>query len=294
MTVRDLGYRAYDGTRIHASRNTWVLLRHALRRAWGSWLVKLAVFLSWVPMIGPLLKIGGAYWVQSKLNGHAPPAEVAQLLATLTNGNELVRGMIGNAMWWLVMPVTLGAGASCISEDMSQRAFQFYLAKPVTIRQYLIARTGAAAILSFAVVFVPMLLVLVFLTAASDPSHRLAQFGLILPAILHITLLVLVLSAASVATSSLSKSRALTMTVWIVIVLVPQTIAALVSEIANVSWLYLGSVPEMLSLIGDALFKTVDTERLVRWYHAAPIVALVAVGSAWLAHRRVQNAEVVA
>lgn len=294
MTVRDLGYRAYDGTRIHASRNTWVLLRHALRRAWGSWLVKLAVFLSWVPMIGPLLKIGGAYWVQSKLNGHAPPAEVAQLLATLTNGNELVRGMIGNAMWWLVMPVTLGAGASCISEDMSQRAFQFYLAKPVTIRQYLIARTGAAAILSFAVVFVPMLLVLVFLTAASDPSHRLAQFGLILPAILHITLLALVLSAASVATSSLSKSRALTMTVWIVIVLVPQTIAALVSEIANVSWLYLGSVPEMLSLIGDALFKTVDTERLVRWYHAAPIVALVAVGSAWLAHRRVQNAEVVA
>lgn len=294
MTVRDLGYRAYDGIRIHASRNTYVLLRHALRRAWSSWLVKLAVFLSWIPMISPLLKIGGAYWIQSKLHGRTPPAEMSGLLGTLTDGGELVRGMIGSGMWWLVMPITLGAGAACISEDLSQRAFQFYLAKPVTIRQYLVARAGAVAILSFSVVFIPVLIVLIVLAGASVPDHRLAQFGLILPALIHIALLTSVLSVASVATSSLGKSRALTMTVWVVILVVPQTIASLVSSIANVSWLYLASLPAVLGLVGDALFKTVDTEHLVRWYHAAPVLLVVAAGSIWLAHRRVQNAEVVA
>ena len=44
MSVRDLGYRAYEGPRLPASHNTWVMIRHSLRRAWASWLVKLPIF----------------------------------------------------------------------------------------------------------------------------------------------------------------------------------------------------------------------------------------------------------
>ena len=43
--IRDLGYRPYVGDRLPASNNTKVLLRQSLRRAWASWLVKVAAFL---------------------------------------------------------------------------------------------------------------------------------------------------------------------------------------------------------------------------------------------------------
>ena len=64
MAIRDLGYRPYDGERHEASRNTLVLLRHSMKRAWRSWIVKLALLFSWVPMtgfglVGFLFKMGG-------------------------------------------------------------------------------------------------------------------------------------------------------------------------------------------------------------------------------------------
>ena len=51
MTIRDLGYRGYEGDRLSPSHNTLVLLRHGIRRAWASWLVKIAIFCFWIPML---------------------------------------------------------------------------------------------------------------------------------------------------------------------------------------------------------------------------------------------------
>lgn len=295
MTVRDLGYRAYDGVRLPSSRNTGILLGHALRRAWGSWMVKIAVFLGWIPFVGYAIKVMLAYWLMSKLQGQSIPAgQDMGVLAILQDPAQNIRNLFDYQVWAFVTLITIGAGSGTIAEDFTHKAFQFYFAKPVTAQQYLIARTGAVAIYSAALTFLPAMLLVLAVTVAADPSMRWHHLGLLLPALFYSLATSLVLSTAAVATSSLSKSRALTMSAWIVIMIVPHTIAKLVDAIGNVSWLYLGSLPALLGLIGDALFKTVDTEHLVRWYHALPLLLVVSVGGMWLANRRVRDAEVVA
>ncbi|MBK8172172.1 MAG: hypothetical protein IPK60_17765 [Sandaracinaceae bacterium] len=294
MTVRDLGYRAYDGVRLPASRNTYVLLGHAMRRAWGSWLVKIAVFLGWIPLVVYLIKVMFVYWLMSKLEGgRPPPGEAADALGILTDPGESIRNLFNYQVWAFVTLITLGAGSGTIAEDFTHKAFQFYFAKPVTATQYLLARTGATAIFSFMLTFIPALILVLGIVVAADPSLRLQHFGLVLPALFYSLLISSVLSVMAVATSSISKSRALTMSAWIVLLIVPQSIASLVSAIGNVSWFYLASPPALLGLVGDALFKTVDTEHLVRWYHAAPLLIALTAGSIWLANRRVRNAEVI-
>ena len=51
MTVRDLGYRAYEGELRPASQNVWVMLRYGLWRIWGSWMNRLVVFFFWLPFV---------------------------------------------------------------------------------------------------------------------------------------------------------------------------------------------------------------------------------------------------
>ena len=80
MSVRDLGYRAYEGPRLPASHNTWVMIRHSLRRAWASWLVKLPVFFC----LGTTVVLGIYYFVVGVLMAQQSGVSLMQ---TLTAGN---------------------------------------------------------------------------------------------------------------------------------------------------------------------------------------------------------------
>jgi hypothetical protein len=288
MTVRDLGYKPYEGERLPASHNTTVMLRQALRRAWASWLVKLSVFLAF----GPLLVFGAIYLVYTFVlarasGGGAPPFEA---------GN-FVRDLVRWQTWLFVLPVTLGAGAGAIAEDLTFKAFQFYFAKPVTPPQYLAGRIGAVTIFAFAVTYAPAVALVVLMTALGPETNelRLERAGLALPALLQCALVAVATGVLSVALSSLSKSRALTMSAWILVFVVPHVIAKLVDLVGDFDWLYLASVPGLLSVIAEALFKTAsDDASPLRWYHAAPVLAALVTGGAWLAHERLRRTEVIA
>jgi hypothetical protein len=288
MTIRDLGYKPYEGERLPASHNTVVLLRQAMRRAWSSWLVKLSVFLG----LGPLLVFGAIYLVYTFVlargtNSGSPPFDAG----------AFVRDLVRWQTWLFVLPVTLGAGAGAIAEDLTFKAFHFYFAKPVTPPQYLAGRVGAVATYAFAVTFVPAVALVVLMTALGPetPELRLERAGLTLPALLQCALVALSTGTLSIAVSSLSKSRALTMSAWILLFVVPHVIAKLVDLVGDFDWLYLGSVPGLLSIIGEALFKTTrEDPSPLRWYHAAPVLAALSAGGAWLALERLRRAEIIA
>jgi hypothetical protein len=280
MTVRDLGYRPYEGVRLPPSNNTWVMLRQGLARAWASWLVKIAVFLSFGP---PL--IAAAYVVGVRM--------IAGEEAAMTfDGTVPLRHLFTAQTWLVVSLITLGAGAPAIAEDLTFRAFQFYFAKPVTPVQYFAGRALAVAVLVFLVSFAPALLVDVVIVVMSPIERMGEQAALILPCLVYSVLLATVMGTTSVAISSLNKSRALTMSAWILCYLVPHALAAVVEGIGQWPWLYLGSFTGLLGVIADALFH-VETESQLLWYHAVPVLVLLVVGACAFTMHRLRRAEVI-
>ncbi len=277
MTVRDLGYRAYEGERLPPSNNTMVLLRYGLRRAWASWLVKIALFLGWIPALVGAVIVGVSF-----ATGATSWVEPASFVRTLLNWQ----------LWLCVTMITLGAGAGAIAEDLTFKAFQFYFAKPVTPPQYLAGRVVAVGVWSFTLTFGPALLDILALVGTASADQRLTRVGLLLPALVASLLISTVAAVASVGISSLSKSRALTMTAWILLFIVPHAVGSVVDKISHWPWLLLASLPKLLGVVDDALFK-VGGEGKLQWYYALPILAGVVVGGVALSLYRLRRAEVI-
>jgi hypothetical protein len=285
MPVRDLGYKPYEGERLPASRNSAVMLRHGLRRAWGSWLVKIAVFLGW----GPAVLVAGWAFLQFRLASEAPPG-AAEAIAP--PAGTIVFGLLTWQMWLFATLASLGAGAGAIAEDMTHRAFQFYFAKPVTPPQYLMGRVMAVAIFCFGLLFIPGVIAVTAVTAFAPREEMLSRAGLLLPTFFHSAIVAITLASVSVGLSSLSRSRALTMSAWIMAFLIPEILAAIVFAIGEWPWLGLASLPSLLGTLGGALFK-VAPETELRWMHAAPVLAAVVTASVALALTRLRRAEVI-
>ncbi|MFW6051797.1 MAG: ABC transporter permease subunit [Myxococcota bacterium] len=285
MPVRDLGYRPYEGERLPSSHNTWVLLRHGLRRAWASWLVKIAVFLGWVPTA----IFVGVVFVQFRMAQEAPPEMVEGLQA---QAGPAVANLLGWQMWLFATMASLGAGAGAIAEDLTHRAFQFYFAKPVTPEQYLAGRVVAVAGLCFALLLLPALLSVATVASLAPPEERLARAGLLLPAVLSSAVVAVTLGTVSVAVSSLSRSRALTMSAWVMVFVIPEVLSTIVTAVGDWPWLGLLSLPTLLGTVGIALFK-MEPPTDLRWFHAVPALAIwVGAGTA-LALARLRRAEVI-
>ena len=290
MTIRDLGYRPYDGVRLPPSHNTLVLLRHGIGRAWASWLVKIAVFLSWIPV----LIVGLYYWYKVSEAAFMAQNAPAGAPIPVVEPATFARDLLNWQLWLFLTMITVGAGAGAIARDLTFRAFQFYFAKPVTIAQYLFGRIGAVGVWSFLLLLVPSLILnCAFLLLAQEGQH-LERAGLLLPATLFSVLIALVFSTTSVAISSLSKSRALTISTWLLVLFVPHVIGTIVDAIAHWPWILLLSIPAQLGSIGDALFRiTHEGESHLEWYYCAPFLAAITLGSVWLSYQRIRSAEVI-
>jgi ABC-2 type transport system permease protein len=283
MAVRDLGYKPYEGERLPASHNTIVLLRHGLRRAWASWLVKIAVFLGW----GPAVLVAGWAFLQFRMAAEAPPGMVEEQPVA-----PIVLGLLSVQMWLFATLASLGAGASVIAEDLTHRAFQFYFAKPVTPAQYLLGRVLAVALFCFLLLFIPGLIGTSAVVVFAPREEMLGRAGLVLPALFHSGLVALTLATVSVGLSSLSRSRALTMSAWIMVFLIPEILAGIVFAVAEWPWLGLASLPTLINTVGLALFRVAPPTDL-RWFHAAPILVAATAGSVAIALVRLRRAEVI-
>lgn len=285
MTVRDLGYRPYEGARLPPANNTWVMLRHGLARAWASWLVKIAIFLSLGPLLVFAVYVALRLWVTRSMGAGAEGIPEF-------DGTEPLRYLYSSETWLAVSLLTLGAGAPAIAEDLTFRAFQFYFAKPVTPEQYYGGRALAVAIPIFGITFLPALLVDVVMVVMSPVESATEMLGLLLPCLVYSLILAIVMGAGSVAISSLSKSRALTMSAWVLCFVVPHALAAVVDAIGHWPWLYLGSFTGLLGVVADALFH-VETESQLHWYHAALVLGVFVAGSIALSLHRLRRAEVI-
>lgn len=273
MAIRDLGYRPYDGERHGADRNTRVLLRHSLTRAWRSVVVKLVLIFCWVPATG--------FALFARFAGDRVDPET--LLIILMQTQWMTFGFV----------LAFATGAGAIGYDITHGAFSFFFAKPLHPRQYLMGRMGAVSLLIFVVIGVPIGMLWLALVGLAPPE-KLAEAALLLfPAMGGALLAALVLGICSVGISALGDSRALTMTAWVMLFLVPWSISLLAS-VAGWPWLELGSVPSLLTTIVTALFQKTEETSVVRWYHSAVVIAGLVGACIAIAARRVMRVEVIA
>ncbi len=294
MTVRDLGYRAYEGEVRPPSRNLWVMMRHGIWRIWGSWVNKLVVFFCWIP----LLVLGIIAFARFGAFGPELPEMPEDATGFgrwfLSPPAVWLRTLTGIQFWFFASIVTIRSGAGVISEDLNNRAYQFYFAKPVTPEQYLAGRTAALALFVFLLVFVPVAILAGIFVGLGPEAERLERAGLLLPALFDGALIAVATSALAIATSALSRSRALTLTAWTLILFVPFALAFLVETIGDVEWVFAVSLPGALWSVGDALYKVSgESWDELQWFHSAPVL-VVAVGAAvWGALIRIKRAEVI-
>lgn len=289
MTVRDLGYRAYEGELLPASHNLWVMARYGLWRIWGSWVNKLVIFFFWVPLafyviaaaarwalVGPDLPPqppDGSWWL-------APPA-------------AWMRHLTAAQFWFFVVPVTLRSGAGIVAGDLNNKAYQFYFAKPVTPAQYLAGRATALAVFLFTLIFVPTALLGLVFVGTGPETQVWERAGLLLPALLDALIIAASTSLLALGVSALSKSRALTLTAWVILLIVPFSLGTLVEEIGEVEWMHLISLPGLLWALGDGLYKVSNSWDQLMWFHAAPVLAVLCGAAAYVAYLRVSQAEVI-
>jgi hypothetical protein len=294
MTVRDLGYRAYEGELLPASHNTWVLLRYGMWRIWGSWINKLVVFLAVLPSLA-LMGLAGLRFAASGREMGEVPAEAPDMVRWFLSPDPTawIRPLTGAQILVFVAILTLRSGAGVIAEDFANKAYQFYFAKPVTDVQYLLGRVAALAVFIFAIVFVPVLFLVLVLAGLGPEDQVLERMGLVLAALVDSAIIAISCAVLSIAVSAISKSRGLTIAAWVAVLFVPLILAWLVEAITESEWMYLASLPGLLWALGDGIYKTDATWETIRWFHAGPILAILVAGGAYYALSRVRRAEVI-
>ena len=281
MSIRDLGYRPYDGERHPAEKNTWVILRHSLGRAWRSWIIKLTLLFSWIPVMGFILA-----------------SRAASLFAD--GGPDVVFDPNPWHDWllhvqWLsaAFVIALASGAGAIAYDLNHNAFAYFFSKPVTAAQYLVGRMGAVVVLCLLVTLMPAGLFTAAMLALGEGTVKdnLVSFARATGGAVIISVM---MGVCSVGFSALNRSRAFTFSAWVLLFFVPWGLATLVQLVSEWPWLRLAAFPLLVSDLVDAVLDQTTEEEIVRWYHAAPIAIALTVGSVATAYNRIRNVEVIA
>lgn len=291
MPVQDLGYRNYEGRILSPAHTVKVLWRYGLQRAWRSWFIKLSILFCWTTALIPVGYIALSYYMMNA------SAQSSKPMASNLNGANIIYSLCQWQLWLFVIVIAVKIGANAISEDLSQKVFPFFFAKPVSQLYYLVGRISAVGTIVFVVTAVPALLVVLALCLAAPRGALLQNAFLALPTLGYALIIAFVTATTSVGLSAISKSRALTVTTWLLVWIVPYVIAGIVVLISDNAWSTLASLPSLLGHVGQTLFqisdKTPSPMKPIPWFYGAGILAILVTASIALARWRLKSVEVV-
>jgi ABC-type transport system involved in multi-copper enzyme maturation permease subunit len=289
MTVRDLGYRAYEGERLPPSRNLEVLYRYGLLRTTASWVTRGLAVLCLAPPLVAAAVLGGAVYVSG---GQAGDGSVLAGLRPAV----WMRVLLSIQLWCFAFAVSTVSGAGILARDRTHRAYQFYFAKPVTPAQYLTSRVTALTTVLLALLFVPMILPIGVLTALGG-EEAFEYAGYLFPAAIYSVLVAFTLACGSIGASALSRSPALTLTAWVVAFAAPHVLTSFAFLLGGGSdeWqsIFHLSLPGNFGIVASALFKVAE----VSWQDGVKAAAIILAFDALallLAWRRIAEPEVIA
>ena len=199
MTVRDLGYRAYEGELLpHRSRYR-VLMARTLAQAWSVGLVKATLILGAFPAV-----VCGAVMILKLKTMQFLSAQGAPI--QLEDPGNLVFTCIYWCQIWFAFNISLLVAVPSVAEDVRTGAFQFYFARPVSRHHYLVGKVVPVVCLVAVVSMGPALLLsLLRIGLSRTGAEAWSNMSWLLGTLAYGPIYALVLSLPAVALSSLGR-----------------------------------------------------------------------------------------
>ena len=276
--IHDLSYRHWSGEWTSHPYRWWVITRHGIRLLAGRrWFVALMI-LSALPFVVRCVLL-----YLSTVVGSLPLLRInAKFFLDFLNQQTV-----------FVFPIAVFSGAGLIANDLKANALQIYLSKPITRRDYLLGKLGVLVFFLGIPTLIPGLLLFVLAVLFRSDLDFLRQNYWVAGSIAAYSVAIVFLYALiMLALSSLTRSSRFAGMNFVGLIVFSNILAVILGGILRTRRLAWVSVSNNLTQLGDVLFRSDLRHPSPLWISLA-VVAGLAVGSAWLAHRRVQAVEVV-
>ncbi len=218
--VYDRGYRPYEGTLGGRRAATAALYRTSLRRAIGlrrAWRQKVAPFiLLAIAVVPAVINVGVGYLTRDS------PAEEFSFIT--------YREYVGVSSALLLFVALVAADIVC--PDRRQRVLPLIFARPLTGRDYVVAKVGAIFTCVFAFSFLPQMVLYIGQMVVSDGAlaYLRANTAVLWQVPVAVALLALFYALLGVAAASLSGRRMVAGATLLGVTLISSTVAAILLE----------------------------------------------------------------
>lgn len=293
MSIRDIGYRPYDGPREPHRRRYLVLVTQALARAWGVRMVKLTLLGALFPMVvfGAVMVIklkaiqiagehgGGMLRIQGA------PGDL------LEDPAELVFSCFFWSQLWFSLALSLRVAAPAVAEDIRTGAFQFYFSRPVSRVHYLVGKVGPTALLVAMISAGPALLLSGLRLVLAQSGAEAAQHLWLVPRVLLAApVFALFFSLVPAALGSLTRRSGTAQGLWAAIFFLSWIVGDGLAEATGIAELVLISLPSDLIMVGQHIFGH-EPLRSLHWIYPSSVLLGVYVLCAAGLRRRLGRRE---
>lgn len=284
MTIRDLGYKAYEGARLPKSARQMLLTQRSLALSWAPGLVKATMIVGMLPLLVCAVILYFKVKARMVIIGAGGPM-------TADDATNWIYYGIYWCQLWFAFAMGLLVAAPAIAGDVASGAFQFYFARPLTRSHYAIAKLIAAGLLVTLVAAIPgVLLAMLRLGLARDGAEALRLTPYLLWALLFSLAIGLCLTLPPLALSSLTRKPGYAQGGWSALFFVPWVVGEGLAAATDVPALALFSLPTCLRLLGQGLFGIERSYDLHLALPAAVVVGVLAL-SAWTLWSRLSHLE---
>lgn len=286
MTIRDLGYKRYDGPRLPPRRRYAVMTSRTLSLAWASGLVKATLIVGLLPLLVCAVIMYFKLRMQQALGGKSLPIKFEDASAWIYYCGYWCQVWFGFAMGMLV-------AAPAISEDVSTGAFQFYFARPIGRGHYATAKLVTAGLLVFLVILIPPLLLTAMRLGMANEQELWSKLPLLASTLAYTVIATAVLVLPPLALSSLTRKSGYAQGGWAALFFLPWVLGEGMAAAADVPYMALLSLPTCLRLVAQKLYGITPSYDLP-WYLPAGTLALLIVASLVILERRLSKVEAFA
>lgn len=280
MPIYDLGYRHWTGRWTSHPYRWWAITRRGI-----SLLSKNKRFVALMILSGIPFLVRAVIIYASTLTGKNVPL--------LRIDARFFEDFLSQQMQFFGFFIAIFAGAGLIANDLKANALQIYLSKPITRQDYLLGKLGILVFFLALPTLVPgLLLFLLAILFKSDADFVRELYWVPGSIVVYSIIIMFSFGLVMLALSSLSKSSRFAGISFIAVFFFSQILYGILNGIlrtTRVAWISLGN---NLTQVGDLLFGR-DPRYLSPAWVSVLVLAVLACGSVWIIHRRIQAVEVV-
>ncbi len=292
MSIRDRGYKPYDGQHTPMAGRWRVVMRRSLRMTMKQgWVVAILICAIFPALIwGAWLYFDAKAWAtlgeQAVQAGFYDPSYVPY---------RFLFDWAGTPVFAFLMAMFAGGGA--VADDARQGTFQFYFARPISREQYLVGKVVPVMLLVAFVSLAPSLLLALERMALAKDGGDVAHQLLTLARTAGLGLIeAIVIGVPVVALSSVSKGRGYAQGAFAALFMLPWLVSWIFVKLTRTPWPRLLSIPALIESVGAKIFgyEIPEEERALPWLASLVMMAVIVAAASLLLRRRLAAAEVVA